>query len=172
MKAPLPIRILEKDTNRRGDLFGRLMGDLFIALGYEQPRMNIHKSGRELDLAADHRLEPRRAIGECKATADTIGGDDLNKFVGALDVEHEDKRPLTGYFISLGGFKETAIEQENQRRRTKIVTLTGAQVVTELVQGRILISKERATELAGRCCAGFVELVLDLESEILAHERG
>jgi hypothetical protein len=90
------IRILEKDPNRRGDLFGRLMADLFVALGYEQPRMNIHKSGRELDLSADHRLEPRSAIGECKATADTIGGGDLNKFVGALDVEREDKRPLTG----------------------------------------------------------------------------
>src|SRR5229473_357221 len=143
------IRILEEDNNRRGDLFGRLMADLFVALGYEQPRLNVHKSGRELDLAAEHRLEPRRAIGECKATAEPIGGDDLNKFVGALDAEHEDKRPVTGYFISLSGFKETAIEQESKRRRTKIVTLTGPQVVSELVRGRILIGKDRATELAG-----------------------
>lgn len=167
-----PIHILEKDSNRRGDLFGRLMADLFVALGYEQPRLNIHKSGRELDLVADHRLEPRRAIGECKATADPIGGDDLNKFVGALDVEHEDKRPLTGYFISLAGFKETAIEQEKHRRRTKIITLTGSQVVSELVKGRILIPKEKATELAGRCCGGLAGLTLDPEVELLAHERG
>ena len=172
MQDTTTIRILEKDSNRRGDLFGRLMADLFVALGYEQPRLNIHKSGRELDLSADHRLEPRRAIGECKATADPIGGDDLNKFVGALDVEQEDKRPLTGYFISLAGFKETAIEQERQRRRTKIVTLTGSQVVSELVKGRILIPKEKATELAGRCCAGLQGLTLDPEVELLAHERG
>ena len=97
------------------------MADLFVALGYEQPRLNIHKSGRELDLDADHRLESRRAIAECKATADPIGGDDLNKFVGALDAEKTDKRPVTGYFISLAGFKETAIEQEKDRRRTKLV---------------------------------------------------
>lgn len=64
------IRILEKDNNRRGDLFGRLMADLFVALGYEQPRLNIHKSGRELDLDTEHRLERRRAIAECKATAE------------------------------------------------------------------------------------------------------
>lgn len=64
MSDSISIRILEKDTNRRGDLFRRLMADLFVALGYEQPRLNIHKSGRELDLSADHRLEPRRAIGE------------------------------------------------------------------------------------------------------------
>ena len=172
MSDSISIRILEEDTNRRGDLFGRLMADLFVALGYEQPRLNIHKSGRELDLSADHRLEPRRAIGECKATAETIGGDELNKFVGALDVEHEDKRPLTGYFISLAGFKETAIEQEKQRRRTKIITLTGLQVVNELVRGRILIPKEKATELAGRCCADLPGLSLDPDVELLAHERG
>jgi hypothetical protein len=50
------IRILENDNNRRGDLFGRLMADLFVALGYEQPRL-IHKSGRELDLDCELRLE-------------------------------------------------------------------------------------------------------------------
>jgi hypothetical protein len=66
------IRILEKENNRRGDLFGRLMADLFVALGYEQPRLNIHKAGRELDLSADHRLESRRAIAERKATAGAL----------------------------------------------------------------------------------------------------
>jgi hypothetical protein len=166
------IRILGNDNNRRGDLFGRLIADLFIALGYEQPHLNIHKSGREIDLSADHRLESRRAIGECKATAEPIGGDDLNKFTGALDVEYEDKRPVTGYFNSLSGFKETAIEQEKQRRRTKIVTLTGPQVVAELVKGRILIPAHKATELAGRCCAALQNLTLDHQLELLAHQRG
>lgn len=116
------IRILETAPNKRGDLFGRLMADLFVALGYEQPRLNIHKSGRELDLSADHRLEARGAIAECKATAELIGGSDLNKFVGAFDAECSEENPLTGYFISLSGFTETAVEQERQRRRTKVWT--------------------------------------------------
>lgn len=166
------IRILEGDANRLGDLFWGLMADLFVALGYEQPRLNIHKSGREIDLSADHRLESRRAIAECKATADPIGGDEINKFVGALDAEHKAKIPMTGYYISLSGFKETAIEQEKQRRRTKIITLTGDEVVSELIKGRIIISQERATELAGRCCAGHCHLTLDGNPELVAHERG
>ena len=166
------IRILEPDANKRGDLFGRLMADLFVALGYEQPRMNIHKSGREIDLFANHRLESRRAIGECKATADAIGGDDLNKFVGVLDAEHDEKVQIIGYFISLSGFKETAIEQEKQRRRTKVITLTGEQVVGELIKGRIIIPSGRATELAGRCCAGHHHLALDGKPELVAHHRG
>src|SRR5581483_10004817 len=117
------IRILESDTNKQGDLFGRLMADLFIALGYEQPRLNVHKSGRELDLVADHRLESRRAIAECKATAESIGGDDLNKFVGALSAEQDEKREIAGYFISLSGFRETAIEQEKHRKSPKVAML-------------------------------------------------
>jgi NACHT domain-containing protein/restriction endonuclease len=173
MAEATPIRILEKENNRRGDLFGRLMVDLFVALGYEQPRLNIHKSGRELDLSADHRLESRRAIAECKATSEPIGGDDLNKFVGVLDAERGDK-PVTGYFISLSGFKETAVEQEKKRRRrrTKIVTLTGPEAVDQLVKGNSLIEKGRAIEVAGRMCAGLDHLVLDPVAELLAHERG
>lgn len=169
-EQPILIRILEKDNNLRGDLFGRLMADLFVALGYEQPHLNIQRSGRELDLVADHRLEAHRAIGECKATTSTIGGDDLNKFVGSLDAE-QDKRPVTGYFISLAGFKETALEQE-KHRSNKLILLSGPQVVEELIKGRILISRERATEIAGRCRATLNDLVLDPQVELLAHKRG
>ena len=35
MPNAITIRILEKDNNRRGDLFGRLMNDLFLSLGYD-----------------------------------------------------------------------------------------------------------------------------------------
>jgi hypothetical protein len=170
--GPMWIRILEKDNNRRGDLFGRLMSDLFVSLGYDPPSLNIHKSGRELDLSASHRIEPRRAIGECKATVEPVGGDDINKFVGALDAEQDGHQAVTGYFISLAGFKETAIEQEKNRPRTKIIMLTAAQVVDHLITGRMLIPKVRATELAGRCCASLNHLFLDPEAELLAHERG
>ncbi|MFL6313165.1 MAG: NACHT domain-containing protein [Terriglobales bacterium] len=168
----ISIRILEKDNNRRGDLFGRLMSDLFVALGYEPPALNIQKAGRELDLSTRHRVESRVAIAECKATSDPIGGDDINKFVGALDAEQDGKLPVTGYFISLAGFRETAIEQEKQRQRTRIALLTGPQVIDHLIQGRMLVSKDRATEMAGRCCSGFNSIALDSDAELLAHERG
>ena len=82
--SPVEIRILEKENNKRGDLFGRLMSDLFLALGYGDVRLNIHKTGREVDVEAIHRTEKRRAIAECKVTKAEIGGDDVNKFVGAL----------------------------------------------------------------------------------------
>lgn len=167
----ISIRILEKNSSRRGDIFGKLMADLFIALGYEQPRLNIHNSGQEIDLTADHQLEPHRTISECKATSDPADDADLNKFVCVLDAEQKGERSITGYFISLAGFTETAIEQE-KKRRTKVITLTGSQVISELVEGRILIAKNQAIELAGRCFAAHTDLTLDPEAELLAHERG
>jgi hypothetical protein len=172
MKRSAPIRILARESNHRGDLFARLMADLFVALGYEQPRLNIHKAGRELDVDTQHRLEPRRAIAECKATSTPIGGDEVNTFVGRLDAERKGKGALTGYFISLAGFRETAVEQEKQGRRTPIVLLDGERVINELVQGRIIIPMAWATELAGRCCAASFDLALDVNAELLAHERG
>ncbi|HLP46540.1 MAG TPA: hypothetical protein VK469_11355 [Candidatus Kapabacteria bacterium] len=62
------IRILENEANKRGDLFTRLMKDLFLVLGYDNPRLNIHKSGREMDMEAEHRTEKKRMFAECKAT--------------------------------------------------------------------------------------------------------
>jgi energy-coupling factor transporter ATP-binding protein EcfA2 len=169
--ATTSIRILANENNRRGDLFGRLIADLFVALGYEQPRLNVHKSGRELDLVADHRLEPRRAIGECKATSSPIGGDDLNKLLGVRERERGEGAPVVAYFVSLAGFTETAIEQE-RKTVNPILLLTAADVVRELVGGRILIPRERATEIAGQCRATNAQLTLDLDAELLAHERG
>lgn len=165
------IRILAIENNRQGDLFGRLMSDLFVALGYDAPRLNVHKAGRELDLICSHRLERRRAIAECKATDDAIGGADINKFIGALDAEHDEQdTAVAGYFVSLSGFTETAIEQERQRRRTKIILMNGQRVVDELVKGRILIPREAATDLAGRLC-GERSLTLD-HTELLGHDLG
>lgn len=172
MKRYAAIRILEEESNQIGDLFARLMADVFVAMGYEQPRLNIHKSGREVDISVDHRLEHRSAIGECKATSTPIGGDEINKFVGVVDAERRRKVGVTGYFISLAGFRESAIEQEKQGRRTPIVLLDGGRVVSELIKGRIIIPKEKVTELAGRYCAVQEDMELDDDLVLLAHKLG
>jgi hypothetical protein len=50
MDQSLNIRLLGSSNNERGDLFTRLAKDLFFALGYDNLRLDVHKSGRELDL--------------------------------------------------------------------------------------------------------------------------
>lgn len=169
----LSIRILERENNRRGDLFGRLVNDLFLALGYDDVRLNIQKSGREVDVEAIHRTEERRVIAECKAIETKTGGDAVNKFVGVLDAERRKNRETVGYFVSLSGFKETAIEQEKEAGGKRVILLNGTQVVEELIKGRIIVTPEKAMERSGRCAADQSDdLVPEDACELLAHEIG
>lgn len=81
------IILLETDKNKKGDLFNRMAYDVFHALGFAEPRFNIPKSGREIDLVLQHRTENRVALVECKAHADKVGGSDVNKFIGRTKSE-------------------------------------------------------------------------------------
>ncbi len=174
MLPNVSIRILAEDNNRRGDLFGRLMSDLFLSLGYDNVRLNIARSGREIDIEAEHRLEKRRAIAECKALEGRVGGAEINAFAGKLRPERRRRSPgsLTPYFISLSGFTETSVDQEAESGDDAVILVDGSRVVSELIKGRILVPLERATEQAGRYVASAPELALDDEAELLAHDRG
>lgn len=173
MNMSASIRILETESNKRGDLFTILMADLFLALGYDAPSLNIQRVGREVDIEAKHRLEPRFVMAECKATKEKVGGDAINKFVGSLDAErwlHEDE--VHGYFVSLSGFTQTAIEQEKSAGQ-RVILVDGEQVVKELINGRIIVSLEKAMERAGRAAAASPENISsDKHCELLGHQLG
>jgi NACHT domain/Restriction endonuclease len=167
------LRLLAKTANEKGDLFARLIGDLFLVLGYENPRMNIHKTGREIDLKARHRLENKFAIAECKATKAPVGGDDLNKFAGVLQVETAANQTcLEGYFVSLNGFRPTAREQEEEAERARFILLDGQDVQDQLVEGGFVVSPERVCDAAGRLASTHDDIVLASAPELLAHEIG
>jgi len=176
MPIPTSLRLLASTNNARGDLFTRLVKDLFFALGYDDLRLDVHTSGREIDIQGAHRLEPRRLVAECKAHAEKMGGDELNKFFGVVGRERDkDERiPVAAYFVSLSGFRETGKKQEeetSQQKRT--ILLDAKQVIEELTRIRILVSHTEAAERAGRCAehAGLKEAVLD-GAELLGHELG
>lgn len=171
----MEIRILEADANRRGDLFGERMGDVLLALGYDDFRFNVHKAGREVDIQADHRTEKRRAVAECKATRDTIGGDDLNKFYGALDVERRkagDDVDVQGYFMSLAGFKETAIEQEVDAGEDRFVLLDGEKIAEQLVRGHIVVTLTSAAAAAGSLNPGTDGASFEGDADLVGHQFG
>jgi hypothetical protein len=175
MRNSPAIRLLASTNNERGDLFTRLTKDLFFALGYDNLRLDVHKSGRELDLQGEHRLEPRHVVGECKAHAEKMGGAELNKFYGALTRERKKHAPVpvAGYFVSLGGFTETGIEQENETGDDRLILLDAQQVVDELEKCRVIVGRTGAAERAGHCAqhAGLRDAVLD-GTELLGHQRG
>jgi len=163
-----PIVLLETDSNRRGDLLSNLTQSLFAALGYENFRLNVHKSGREIDVQASHRTERKRMVAECKATDRPIGGDDINKFVGALDAERRKQSVDTiGYFVSLAGFTETAIEQETDLANGRVILIDGARVRAELVRSRVVVSPSEAYATAGKCASDFPSLVPDEQFDLI-----
>ncbi len=175
MRKPA-LRLLARTNNARGDLFTRLVKDLFFALGYDDLRLDVHKSGRELDLQGVHRFESRRVIAECKAEKEPIGGRDANTFLGVLTRERDKDAltPVSGYFVSLSGFRGSEVEQELETSLpNRVILLDGPRVVTELVTAHLLVDRELAVERAGRCAerAGLSDAVLE-EVELLAHELG
>ena len=74
METPTTLRLLASTNNARDDLFTRLVGDLFFALGYDELRFDVQKSGCEIDILGSHRHERRRLVAECKAHKDKMGG--------------------------------------------------------------------------------------------------
>lgn len=167
----MQIRVLEPENNARGDLFGKLMIDLFHCLGYTDFRLNIHKSGRELDLQGRHRIENRTVVAECKATKSAIGGAEVNKFAGVLDAERrKSSAEVAGYYISLQGFTETAVEQE-EGLDSRLQLITGAEAISELIRGRVLAPEQVAAAEAGRQAPNGVVLIPEA-TDLLAHAVG
>lgn len=175
------IILLETDKNKKGDLFNRLAYDVFHALGFGDAQFNIPKPGREIDLILQHRTENRVALAECKAHVEKVGGAEINKFAGALDVErgkYERKgSSVVGYFISQSGFKDTVYEQEEERKEAKrnrnekfeMILLGPAGIVRELIQGHVICSFEQAASAIRNHSEG---LCLCEQADLLACEEG
>lgn len=167
--------ILAHDSYSKGDLFGRLVTDVFLALGYEEPRLKVQKSGREVDVIARHRVEPKYAVAECKAEKKPVGGAALNKFYGVLHAEAEAHKPtaVQGYFISLSGYTEAAIEQEQGFERERFVLLDSVAVQKQLIAGGMVVPQVRAAEVAGRLASeANMSAKLAAPPVLLAHEIG
>jgi hypothetical protein len=163
----MSIEILSPDPNTRGTLFTRLMGDLFYALGYDDLTLDLQRSGREVDISGTHSLEKTKHLRvECKATSDPIGGSDVNKFAGVVDVERRKIRKvegesvaLVGYYVSLSGFTGTALSQEADDGEHRLTLVDADQIIEQLMRSKIVVSSEKALHVAGRLLPTSAELM-------------
>lgn len=92
-------------------------------------------------------------IAECKAHAEKIGGAELNKFYAALTRERKNHRAgsVAGYFVSLGGFTETGIDQENETGDDKVILVDARKTIQELQRCHVIVPPTIAAEQAGQC---------------------
>lgn len=166
------IALAAADNNEKGDLFGRLMCDLFHVLGYEDFAVNIAKAGREIDIKGRHRTENKAVIAECKATSAPIGGSDVNKFAGAVQVESKKTEgEISAYFVSLSGFTASAVEQEREAEG-RIILVDGERAVGELIKGRVIVGPAEAAVTAGKCRGIPQGAQLSGRSVLFAHRLG
>ncbi|MDI3326818.1 NACHT domain-containing protein [Pontibacterium granulatum] len=152
-----------------------LVSDLFYALGYDDLHFDVHKTGREIDIEGKHRHEPRLVVAECKAHVKPMGGADMNKFFGAVSRERGKGQPVAGYFVSLGGFTESALQQEQESsEQDRIIPVDAKDIIAELTSSNILITQEKAVERAGRCAEhSKLDSQAHLSSfELLGHSLG
>ncbi|HKP39794.1 NACHT domain-containing protein [Mycobacterium sp.] len=170
----MPIRIVARDTNDQGDLLSRLARDLFLALGYENCRVNVHKTGREIDLMAVHRYESREVIAEMKSGIAPIGGADINKFVGVLDGHRRKSsgKEVHGYYISLAGYRETAIEQERELGGSRVTLLDGQRVKEELINCKLVVTAAEAALAAKDLIPPDSQFEVDPDPDLVGHSIG
>ena len=165
------ITILAHSNNERGDVFARLVSDIFYSLGYEQLRFNIHQTGREVDVIGSHCTENRVLVAECKATEAPIGGRDLNTFSGVLEAEKiKNGGPIAGYFASVSGFTESAIQQEKDLGN-RFTMLGPKEITSHLIRGRIVANEAYAASQASK----FLEADAGMKFgnlSLLAHHTG
>lgn len=139
---------LGKGNNNKGDIFNEKVYDIFHTLGYYKPIFNLAQPGHETDIILEHRTEKKVAFVETKSGKAKIGGDEVNKFFGSIDIERRMKRDngkeTAAYYVSRAGFKESAIEQERKRGHESIILMGPKAIVEQLIEGRVICSLERA----------------------------
>jgi hypothetical protein len=174
MQRTTTIRFLTPTTNQKGDLFTRLMENLFQALGYNDFRLDVQKPGREIDIEGRHLYQPTLLRAECKAHEGKIGGRDLNAFYGVVMRERDEtKKPIDAYFVSLGGFTEPGRNQEEGTSKNATILLDTPKVIAALEQHKLLLDDVVAAEKAGHCAGRSNLDTRMIESiELLAYEKG
>lgn len=175
------IIVLSEENNRKGDLFNQMVYDVFHALGFGDAHYNIQKAGREIDIIMHHRTENRVAIIECKAEKSKVSGADINKFMGAFNIECNQYTAnggsAVGYFVARAGFTETALAQEKERKaaraqkndKSELILLGPTEIAQELIQGKVLCSPEVA---ATAVVLSDGQLRLCEEMDLLVSENG
>lgn len=103
------IQVLGKSKKEKGNAFEKLMKKALDSAGYEEFRIGTHKTGREIDIIAKHKVTGHPIICECKAHEKPIGSGDIHKFYSVYDLEYQRNDKFIGLFFSLSGFKSTAL---------------------------------------------------------------
>jgi len=98
MKKAIKIVLKEGEAQTKaGSIFEELVNSILVNHQYKTIK-NVHITGLEIDLLAEHKIRNEILYAECKAK-EKPKSDEIKKFIYAMDYGVEDKMPDYGYFI-------------------------------------------------------------------------
>lgn len=139
------IQVLGKTRKEKGDSLEKLMEKVLDSVGYEDFQLGAHKTGRQIDLYAKHKVTRHPIICECKAHGRSIGSGDVNKFYGIYDKEYRHNNKLVGLFFSLSGFGSTALaahEEMEQEVKSRFLLRDGDFILSMLRKAKFVASDD------------------------------
>lgn len=104
----MELKILGETPQEKGKNFEQLMGLVLEKLDFTNIRLDVHETGIEIDIKADHKISQYPLIGECKAHEAKISSGPLTDFLGKHTIEFDKNHQTLGYFFSISGFSGTA----------------------------------------------------------------
>jgi hypothetical protein len=137
----IQIRIAEKDNQKRGKLFERMIRDLLERQGYEDIRLNQVEQGYELDFKARHKGV--EIIGECKAHKDKIHSPDILDFFAKFTLERRRNKHIKGEFYSLSPLTgsngaEGVLTQIKEEENILFVSYNPEEIVDQLIKKELV----------------------------------
>lgn len=146
----MELKILAETPQQKGKEFERLMAMVLDRLGYTNFRFNIHATGMELDIKANHKVTNNPIICECKAHQEEIGSTDLVTFYGKFNTEKGVDETTKGLFFSVSGFNGTAVEWYDRYvpsyDKNNFKIFNNDEIIKLLIQTGFLISENELEE--------------------------
>jgi len=146
----MELKILAETPQEKGKSFERLMGTVLDKLGFGNFRFDVHATGLELDIKADHKFTKNPIICECKAHERSIDSNTLNTFYGKFNVEKGKSLATQGYFFSTSGFIGTAVEWYDQNipsyDKPNFKIFNNEDIIDLLTQSGLLIPENELEE--------------------------
>jgi tetratricopeptide (TPR) repeat protein len=144
------LKILAETSQQKGKQFERLMAMILDKSGYTNFRFDIHATGMELDIKANHKVTNDPITCECKAHQDEIASRELVTFYGKFNAEKGHSKLTKGFFFSTSGFNGTAVEWYEKSvpiyDKDNFKIFNNYEIIKLLIQTGFLISEEELEE--------------------------
>lgn len=165
------VKFVAVGTNKqKGNSLEQFFGKILSSLGYINLQFNVSRTGKEVDIQGTNRLITHSVRCECKAHQDQIGSNSIKKFFTDVHQEVSHNTKIKGIFISISGFKGTALayyDQFSTEDKEYFKLMDENDLFSELQSAALICSEEEL-----KLIISYKTKIPYKESTIILSERG